>query len=52
MLYEVITGFELVDDFSDLFGVTLTDPSLPASQTNKAIDAKTRNTKETRYEVV
>jgi len=43
-------GFELVDDFSDLFGVVLTDPTLPASQTNKAIDAKARNTKESIYE--
>ncbi|HPF50946.1 MAG TPA: RagB/SusD family nutrient uptake outer membrane protein [Draconibacterium sp.] len=43
-------GFELVDDLEDLFGVTLTDPTLPASQTNKAIDAKARNTKETIYE--
>lgn len=43
-------GFELVDDFSDLFDVVLTDPGLPPSQTNKAIDAKARNTKETIYE--
>lgn len=43
-------GFELVDDFSDLFGVVLTDPTLAPSQTNKAIDAKARNTKESIYE--
>ncbi|MCK3685359.1 RagB/SusD family nutrient uptake outer membrane protein [Maribellus sp. YY47] len=43
-------GFELVDDFSDLFGIILSDPNLPASQTNMAIDAKARNTKETIYE--
>ncbi|RKD90941.1 RagB/SusD family nutrient uptake outer membrane protein [Mangrovibacterium diazotrophicum] len=43
-------GFQLVSDFSDLFGVQLTDPSLPASQTNKAIDAQARNTVETIYE--
>jgi len=43
-------GFELVDDFSDLFGVVLTDPNAPPSQDNKAIDAKARNTKETIFE--
>nr|WP_321485538.1 RagB/SusD family nutrient uptake outer membrane protein [uncultured Draconibacterium sp.] len=43
-------GFELVDDYNDLFGVVLTDPSQPVSQENKAIDAKARNTKETIYE--
>ncbi|MDR2681128.1 MAG: RagB/SusD family nutrient uptake outer membrane protein [Tannerella sp.] len=39
-------GIDLVDDFSDLFGVNLQDNSQPASQTNLAIDAKARNTKE------
>lgn len=43
-------GFELVSDYSDLFGVVLTDPTLPPSQQNKAIDAKVRNSKETIYE--
>ncbi len=43
-------GFELMENFGDLFGVTLTDPNSPASQQNKAIDAKARNTKETIYE--
>jgi len=43
-------GFELVNDFSDLFGVVLTDPSQAPSQQNKAIDAKARNTAETIYE--
>lgn len=43
-------GFELMTEFSDLFGVTLTEPNLSPSQTNKAIDAKTRNTKESIYE--
>ncbi|MDH6358843.1 hypothetical protein M2135_002736 [Parabacteroides sp. PF5-9] len=43
-------GFDLVADFSDLFGVVLTDPGLPPSQENKAIDAKARNTKETIFE--
>ncbi|OAV72465.1 SusD family protein [Bacteroidales bacterium Barb6] len=39
-------GFGLVADFSDLFGVTLKDNTIPASQTNVAVDAKMRNTKE------
>jgi SusD family. len=43
-------GFALVEDFNDLFGVTLTDPSQPVSQENRAIDTKTRNSKETIYE--
>ncbi len=43
-------GFELVDNYSDLFDVVLADPSQPVSQENKAIDAKARNTKETIYE--
>lgn len=43
-------GFALVDDFSDLFGVVLTDPTQAPSQTNKAIEAKARNTKESIYE--
>ena len=43
-------GFALVDDFSDLFSVILDDPSQPPSQENRAIDAKTRNSKETIYE--
>jgi hypothetical protein len=43
-------GFDLVDDFSDLFGVTLENPGQPPSQNNRAIDAKARNTKESVYE--
>lgn len=43
-------GFDLVDNFSDLFGVKLTDPGQPPSQSNKAEDAKARNTKESIYE--
>lgn len=43
-------GFQLVDDFSDLFGVVLTDQSAAPSQQNPAIDAQARNTKETIYE--
>ncbi|SHF83365.1 Starch-binding associating with outer membrane [Mariniphaga anaerophila] len=43
-------GFDLVDNFGDLFDVVLTDPNLPPSQENKAIEAKARNTKETIYE--
>lgn len=40
-------GFGLIEKYSDLFDVLLTEPNLPPSQTNKAIDAKARNTKET-----
>lgn len=43
-------GFGLIDNFSDLFDVTLTDPDASPSQTNKAIDAKARNTRESIYE--
>jgi hypothetical protein len=43
-------GFELVDDFSDLFGVTLTNENQPPSQDNPAIAPKARNTKESIYE--
>lgn len=43
-------GFDLVDNFSDLFGVVLSDPGQPPSQSNPAVDAKARNTKETIYE--
>lgn len=43
-------GFGLVDNFSDLFDVVLTDPNAPPSQTNKAIEAKARNTKESIFE--
>jgi len=43
-------GFALVDNYSDLFDVVLMDPTLPPSQANRAIDAKTRNSKETIFE--
>jgi SusD family. len=43
-------GFALVDDFSELFDVVLTDPALPPSQENAAIDTRARNTKETIFE--
>src|SRR5690554_2059805 len=43
-------GFELVEDFSDLFGVTLSNSNQPPSNENRAIEAKARNTKETIYE--
>lgn len=39
-------GFSLVNDFTDLFGVKLSDESLPPASTNLAIDAKRRNTSE------
>ncbi|MDD3780594.1 MAG: RagB/SusD family nutrient uptake outer membrane protein, partial [Proteiniphilum sp.] len=43
-------GFSLVDDYSTLFDVILTDPNSPPSQGNKALDAKTRNSRETIFE--
>ena len=43
-------GYDLADNYSDLFGVVLRDPAQPPSQSNPAIDAKARNTKETIYE--
>lgn len=43
-------GFSLVDDYSILFDVVLTDPNSPPSQENLAIDAKARNTPESIYE--
>ena len=43
-------GFRLIDNFSDLFGVVLRYPSQPPSQTNPAVDAKARNTRESIYE--
>ena len=39
-------GFDLVNDFSDLFGVKLEDPSREGGPDNLAIDAKARNTVE------
>jgi hypothetical protein len=44
-------GFDLVDDFSDLFGVVLQDPSSPPSQANPAINVKARNTQESILEI-
>lgn len=43
-------GFELVEDFNDLFGVELTDPNMPPSNENRAVEAKARNTKESIFE--
>ena len=43
-------GFDLVENYSDLFDVTLTNPNQPPSSDNQAVDAKFRNTKETIYE--
>lgn len=43
-------GFGLEDNFADLFDVALEDPNSPPSLTNEAIDAKTRNSKESIYE--
>lgn len=44
-------GFSLVDDFSDLFGVRLQNPSETPGPNNLAIDAKRRNTEEAIFEV-
>ena len=46
---ELAADFALVENFSDLFGVTLSDTDSPPSQTNPAIDVK-RNTAESIYE--
>jgi hypothetical protein len=43
-------GFELVEEYGDLFGVVLSDPNQPPSNENRAIEAKLRNSKETIYE--
>ena len=39
-------GFGLVSNYGDLFGVQLQDPDSPPGPNNKAVDALTRNTKE------
>ena len=44
-------GFKLESDFATLFGVTLANPALPPSATNKANDAKIRNSVESILEV-
>jgi hypothetical protein len=44
-------GFELVPDFSDLWGVQLQNPSAPPGENNFAIDAKKRNTSEAILEI-
>jgi hypothetical protein len=46
----VADGFDLVENFSDLFGVVLQDPTQPPSLTNQAIDLRVRNTKESIFE--
>lgn len=43
-------GFKLIENFEDLFEVVLTEPNLPPSQANKAIEARTRNSAETIFE--
>ncbi|MDR1557661.1 MAG: RagB/SusD family nutrient uptake outer membrane protein [Tannerellaceae bacterium] len=43
-------GFDLVEDFEDLWGVALTDPNEPVSNENRAISAKVRHTVESIYE--
>ncbi|MDD2512466.1 MAG: RagB/SusD family nutrient uptake outer membrane protein [Proteiniphilum sp.] len=43
-------GYELTDEYRELFDVVLTDPASPPSQENKAIDAWARNTRETIFE--
>ena len=44
-------GFDLTDDFGDLFGVQLENPGLPGGPDNLAVDAKARNTKEGIFEI-
>ncbi|MDR2474382.1 MAG: RagB/SusD family nutrient uptake outer membrane protein [Bacteroidales bacterium] len=44
-------GFALVNDFSDLWGVTLANQSAPAGENNFAVDAKMRNTVESILEI-
>lgn len=44
-------GFSLVNDFGDLFGVKLQDPSAAPGPANFAIDAKRRNTEEAIFEI-
>ncbi|MDR2293500.1 MAG: RagB/SusD family nutrient uptake outer membrane protein [Prevotellaceae bacterium] len=39
-------GFDLIADFSDLFGVILQNPGDPPSQGNQAVNPKQRNTQE------
>lgn len=43
-------GFALEDNFGNLFEVTLTNPNIPASQQNMAIEARMRNSKESIFE--
>lgn len=43
-------GFSLVQNYGDLFGVALADPTLPPSNENRAIEAKARNTSESIFE--
>lgn len=44
-------GFDLVEDFSDLYGMQYADPTKPYSAANLAVDAKQRNTKESIFEI-
>jgi hypothetical protein len=43
-------GFELVNDFSELFGVVLNDENRPPAADNEAIAPKARNSKESIFE--
>jgi hypothetical protein len=43
-------GIDLEPDYSDLFGVNLTNPALPPSQANPATDVRKRNSREVIYE--
>lgn len=43
-------GFGLVEDFSELFGVVLEDETKPVGPSNRVVNAKARNTKETIFE--
>ncbi|MDR2126499.1 MAG: RagB/SusD family nutrient uptake outer membrane protein [Prevotellaceae bacterium] len=46
-----VDGFDLVANFSDLFGVELESPSNPPGQGNQAISPKARNTQESILEL-
>ncbi|MDR1200564.1 MAG: RagB/SusD family nutrient uptake outer membrane protein [Tannerellaceae bacterium] len=44
-------GFSLVENFGDLFGVQLQDPTNPPGPANLAVNAKRRNTEESIFEI-
>ncbi|GHT10280.1 membrane protein [Bacteroidia bacterium] len=48
---DAVTGFTLVNDFGDLFGVVLANSAVAPGADNMAVDAKNRNTPETILEI-